>query len=325
MDLSAKIFLAGHGGLVGRAILKALKNKGFANILTRSRADLDLNNQDHVAKFLRNEQCDVVIDAAARVGGIHANNEYRTEFLYENLQIQNNLIWSSHLSGVKTFVFLGSSCIYPRNAPQPISEIDLLTGELELTNRPYALAKISGLELTSAIRYQYHKNYFSIMPTNLYGPNDNFHRENSHVVPALIRRFHEAKQQKIPEVTVWGSGRPMREFLFVDDCADGVVFLLQNITLASFANTKLAPLKWAHVNLGTGVDLATGDLARLIAKITEYPGKILFDSSKPDGTPRKVLDVSMLKSMGYEAKTTLEQGLRQTYSWFLNQDSLREV
>lgn len=308
--------------MVGSAICRALEAKGYTNLIVRTSAELDLRNQAAVQEFFETEKPEVVIDAAARVGGILANNDYPYQFLMENMQIQNNLIDASLKADVKKFIFLGSSCIYPKLAPQPLKEEYLLTGPLEPTNEWYAVAKITGVKACEAIRRQFGKDYISLMPTNLYGPFDNFDLKTSHVLPAMIRKFHEAKVKSeetlVPEhvegVTLWGSGTPMREFLYVEDLAEAVVFALEN----KFTDNLY--------NVGTGVDLTIRELAEIIQKIVGHTGEIIWDSSKPDGTPRKLMDVSKMTSAGWKAKTTLEDGIRKTYQWFLeHQDSFKEV
>lgn len=291
--------------MVGSAILTQLKKEGFTNLLTRTSAELDLRNQQHVADFFEAEKPDFVFLAAAKVGGIMANNTYRADFLYENLQIQNNVIHSSYLNNVKKLMFLGSSCIYPKLAPQPLKEEYLLTGLLEPTNEPYAIAKIAGIKMCDAYVAQYGCNFISVMPTNLYGYNDNYHPQNSHVLPALIRRFHEAKIQQVPSVTIWGTGTPKREFLFAEDLAEACYYLMQ-----THDQTGL-------INIGTGDDIAIKDLAVLIKTIVGYDGEIVFDHTKPDGTPRKLMDVSKLKSLGWEYKTDLANGIKLAYADFL--------
>ncbi|MFI5137841.1 MAG: GDP-L-fucose synthase family protein [Sphingobacteriales bacterium] len=306
MDKSAKIYIAGHRGMVGSAIYRKLEKEGFTNFVTRTSETLDLRNQQQVADFFETEKPDYVFLAAAKVGGIVANNTYRAEFLYDNLQIQNNIIHHSYLNDVKKLMFLGSSCIYPKLAPQPLKEEYLLTGLLEPTNEPYAIAKIAGIKMCDAYRAQYGCNYISVMPTNLYGYNDNYHPQNSHVLPALIRRFYEAKEQNVPDVTIWGTGSPMREFLFADDLADACYYLMQNYDEEGL------------VNIGTGEDLSISDLALLVKNIVGYTGEIRFDTSKPDGTPRKLMDVSKLHSKGWKHKVELEDGIKLAYQDFLN-------
>jgi GDP-L-fucose synthase len=314
-----KIYIAGHRGMVGSAVWKALEAKGYTNIIGRSSAELDLRNQAEVNEFFEKEKPDVVIDAAARVGGILANRDYPYHFLMENLQIQNNLIESSLLHEVKKFIFLGSSCIYPKLAPQPLKEEYLLTGPLEPTNEWYAIAKIAGVKACEAIRKQYGKEYISLMPTNLYGANDNFSLCTSHVLPAMIRKFHEAKLKSEKAginqpVALWGSGTPMREFLHVDDLAAAVCFAVEH------------QLPDHLYNVGTGVDLTIKELAETIQRIVGHQGEIIWDSTKPDGTPRKLLEVSKLHEVGWQARIGLEQGITTTYEWFLkNQDQFKEV
>jgi GDP-L-fucose synthase len=310
MEKDAKIYIAGHRGMVGSAIFRRLEKEGFTNFVTRTSAGLDLRNQQQVADFFASEKPDYVFLAAAKVGGIVANNTYRAEFLYDNLQIQNNIIHNAYLNGVKKLMFLGSSCIYPKLAPQPLQEDYLLTGPLEETNEPYAIAKIAGIKMCDAYRAQYGCNYISAMPTNLYGYNDNYHPQNSHVLPALIRRFHEAKEQHAPAVTIWGTGSPKREFLFADDLAEACYYLMQNYNEPGL------------VNVGTGEDISIKDLALLIKKIIGYEGEINFDTSKPDGTPRKLMDVTKLNNAGWKYHTTLEQGIALAYNDFLTKGQL---
>jgi GDP-L-fucose synthase len=305
LEKEAKIYIAGHRGMVGSAIHRKLIKEGFTNFILRTSTELDLRDQQQVAEFFKTHKPDYVFLAAAKVGGIVANNIYRADFLYENLQIQNNVIHSSYLNGVKKLMFLGSSCIYPKMAPQPLKEDYLLTGPLEETNEPYAIAKIAGIKMCDAYRAQYGCNYISVMPTNLYGYNDNYHPQNSHVLPALIRRFHEAKLNNAPEVTIWGSGTPMREFLFADDLASACYYLMQNYDEPNL------------INVGTGEDLSIKDLALLIKKVVGYAGDITFDAAKPDGTPRKLMDVSKLHSRGWKHIIELEEGIGLAYHDFL--------
>lgn len=310
----AKIYIAGHLGMVGSSVLDAFHRKGYSNIVTRTSEELDLRNQADVDDFMTHERPDAVILAAARVGGILANDQYPYQFLYDNLAIQNNVINAAHNNDVEQLIFLGSSCIYPKHASQPLKEEYLLTGPLEPTNEWYAVAKIAGIKLCEALRKQYGRNYISLMPTNLYGPRDNFDLETSHVVPAMIRKFHEAKENGHQPVTLWGSGSPMREFLYVKDLADAVLFAFEN------------QLEESMYNIGTGEDMSIKELALLIRKITGHRGEIVWDTSKPDGTPRKLLDVSKIHSEGWHHETPLEVGLKKTYSWFLeNQSELKEV
>jgi GDP-L-fucose synthase len=310
MEKESKIYIAGHRGMVGSAIYRKLVKEGYSNFITRTSDTLDLRNQQQVAEFFELEKPDYVFLAAAKVGGIVANNTYRAEFLYDNLQIQNNVIHNSYLNGVKKLMFLGSSCIYPKMAPQPLKEEYLLTGLLESTNEPYAIAKIAGIKMCDAYRAQYGCNYISVMPTNLYGYNDNYHPQNSHVLPALIRRFHEAKEQQLPEVVIWGTGSPKREFLFADDLAEACYYLMQNYNEEGL------------VNVGTGEDLSIKDLALLIKRIVGYEGEIKFDTSKPDGTPRKLMDVTKLHQKGWKHKIELEEGVKLAYNDFLSKESI---
>ena len=308
------VFVAGHRGMVGSAIVRRLQALGGVRILTASRAELDLGSQAAVQAFFAAQRIDHVVLAAAKVGGIHANNTYPAEFIYENLMIQANVIHAAHTAGVQRLLFLGSSCIYPRMAPQPMREDALLTGTLECTNEPYAIAKIAGIKLCESYNRQHGRDYRSVMPTNLYGPGDNFHPDNSHVIPALIRRFHEAARAEAPEVVVWGSGTPMREFLHVDDMAAASVHVM-NLPVADYqAHTQ--PML-SHINVGTGVDCTIRELAETVARVTGFRGALRFDASKPDGTPRKLMDVSRLKALGWEARIGLEDGLRDAYRWFL--------
>jgi GDP-L-fucose synthase len=305
VEKNAKIYVAGHRGMVGSAIFRKLQAEGYPNLLVRSSQELDLRNQQAVADFFASEKPDYVFLAAAKVGGIVANNTYRADFLYENLAIQNNVIHQAYLHGVKKLLFLGSSCIYPKLAPQPLKEEYLLTGLLEPTNEPYAIAKIAGIKLCDAYRDQYGCNFISVMPTNLYGYNDNYHPENSHVLPALIRKFHEAKISGVTNVTVWGTGSPLREFLFADDLADACYFLMQEYNEAGL------------VNIGTGHDLSIKELALLIKEVVGFTGDLVFDTSKPDGTPRKLMDVTKLHSLGWQHRIELKEGLALAYQDFL--------
>ena len=314
LDKSTRIYLAGHRGMVGAAILRKLKSAGFDQIITRTHDQLDLTQQANVAEFMGRELPEVVILAAAKVGGIYANNQYPAEFIYQNLMIETNVIHQAYRIGVKKLLFLGSSCIYPKLAEQPMREEALLTGVLEPTNEPYAIAKIAGLKLCESYNRQYGTDYRSVMPTNLYGPNDNYHPENSHVVPALLRRFHEAVQIGSPEVVIWGTGEPKREFLHVDDMADASLFVLSLDAEVYRASTR--PML-SHINIGTGVDVTIRELAETIAIVTGYQGRISFDVEKPDGTPRKLLDVSKLSKLGWQAKLSLADGLRDAYAWLL--------
>jgi len=311
MNRDSRIFVAGHRGLVGAALVRALTAQGFRNLVVRTRTELDLVDQASVRSFFDHERPDFVFLAAAKVGGIHANNTYRAEFIYQNLQIQNNVIDSSYRSGAQKLVFLGSSCIYPKSAPQPMLEDYLLSGPLEPTNEPYAVAKIAGIKLAEAYRDQYNFQSISLMPTNLYGPFDNFDPLNSHVLPALLRRFHEAKIERRSEVTIWGTGTPMREFLHVDDLADAAIFLAQNYNGAQI------------VNVGSGVEISIRTLALLIAKVVGFRGEIIQDACKPDGTLRKLLDVSRLSRLGWHPRIELHAGIESTYRWYLENGALQ--
>jgi GDP-L-fucose synthase len=313
-NIDRNIFVAGHRGMVGSALMRRLASLGYRNILTAGREELDLTNQVHVNSFFRKHSIDAVYMAAAKVGGIHANNTLPAEFIYQNLMVECNIVHAAHEAGVQDLLFLGSSCIYPKLAPQPMNEEALLTGMLEPTNEPYAIAKIAGIKLCESYNRQYGRNYRSVMPTNLYGPNDNFHPANSHVIPALLRRFHEAAQSNAEEVVVWGSGNPMREFLHVDDMAAASVHVMELDDEAY--RTHTTPML-SHINVGSGVDCAIRELAETLGHVTGFSGKITFDTSKPDGTPRKLMDVSRLRSLGWLAGIGLEEGLRDTYRWFL--------
>ncbi|WP_343700834.1 GDP-L-fucose synthase [Chitinophaga sp.] len=301
MQTNDKIYIAGHRGMVGSAIKRRLEKAGFSNFVTRTSAELDLRNQAAVEAFFAQEKPDYVFLAAAKVGGIVANNTYRAEFIYDNLMIQNNVIHQAYVHGVKKLMFLGSSCIYPKLAPQPLKEEYLLTGLLEPTNEPYAIAKIAGIKLCDAYRSQYGADFISVMPTNLYGPNDNYDLQNSHVLPALLRKFHDAKENGDPAVTIWGTGTPLREFLHADDMADACFFLMQQYS------------EPGPINIGVGKDISIADLARLVQKIVGYEGELQFDTSKPDGTPRKLMDVSKLNGLGWKASIQLEEGIRSVY------------
>ena len=314
MNTQPRIYVAGHNGLVGSAIVRTLRAQGHTDILTRSHRELELTDQAQVRAFFRAERIDQVYLAAARVGGIHANNTYPAEFIYDNMMVQANVVHEAWRNGVHKLLFLGSSCIYPRLATQPIKEEYLMSGMLEPTNEPYAMAKIAGIKLCESYNRQYGTDYRSVMPTNLYGPGDNYHPENSHVIPALMRRFHEARVGDAPEVVIWGSGTPMREFLYVDDMAAASVYVM-NLDQAAYAASTDA--MHSHINVGTGEDVTIADLARLVGEVVGYRGRIRFDTSKPDGTPRKLLDVSKLKHLGWQAGTPLPQGLRLAYDAFL--------
>jgi len=310
MDKTAKIYVAGHRGMVGSAIVRELQNQGFKNIVTRTSKDLDLKDQDAVSRFFQSEKPEYVFMAAAKVGGIHANNVYRAEFLYENLMIQNNVIHQSYVHKVKKLLFLGSSCIYPKLAEQPLVEESLLSGHLEPTNEPYAIAKITGIKMCEAYRDQYGCNFISAMPTNLYGPNDNYHPENSHVLPAMIRKFHEAKVQNKPNVELWGDGSPMREFLYADDLANALVYLMLNYNDKQF------------VNVGYGSDVTIQELAEKVSNIVGYKGGVIWDKTKPNGTPRKLMDSGKLFATGWRPKTNLEDGINSAYQDFLKMEGI---
>lgn len=326
IDKQARIYIAGHRGLVGSALVKNLQQKGYDNLILRSHAELDLTDQQATDNLFAQEKPEYVFLAAAKVGGIHANNEYPAEFIRDNLAIQGNVIHAAYRHGVKRLLFLGSSCIYPKLAPQPMKEEYLLTGPLEPTNRPYALAKIAGIEMCWSYNRQYGTRYLAVMPTNLYGPGDNYHLENSHVIPALIRKFHEAKQAKAPTVTVWGTGTPRREFLYSEDMADACVFLM-NLPDEQFApllgsdEVNTGKFEPPLVNIGVGEDVTIRELAETIRQVVGYEGGIVFDPTKPDGTPRKLLDVSVVGTLGWRAQTTMSDGMKMAYADFINQAS----
>ncbi len=309
---SSKIYIAGHNGMVGSAIWRNLESKGYTNLIGKSSKELDLRNQAQVEVFFEKEKPEYVFLAAAKVGGILANDTYRAEFIYDNLQIQNNVIHQSYVNGVKKLLFLGSSCIYPRDCPQPMKEEYLLTGELEQTNEPYAIAKIAGIKICESYNRQYGTNFISVMPTNLYGPGDNYDLKSSHVLPALIRKIHEAKMSNARFVELWGTGNPRREFLYVDDMADACVHLFENIDA-----DELYSMGITHINIGSGVDLTIKELAITIGKVIGYKGKIIYDSTKPDGTPQKLLDVSLLKKLGWNYIVNLKTGLKSTYNLYV--------
>jgi GDP-L-fucose synthase len=322
MNFGDKIYVAGHNGMVGSAIIRRLLEKGFVNIVTRSSSELDLINQESAHSFLQEEKPDYVVIAAAKVGGIYANNTYPAEFIYQNLLIEANLIHGSYLAGIKKLLFLGSSCIYPKESLQPIKEDYLLSGHLEPTNEPYAIAKITGIKLCESYNRQYGTDYRSIMPTNLYGPNDNFNLKNSHVIPALIRRFHEAKVENKPFVEVWGSGKAMREFLYVDDMAEASVHIM-NIDKKIW-ESKVDPML-SHINIGTGMDITIKDVVQTVKEVVGFCGEIVFNTKMPDGAKRKLLDVTKIKSLDWKHAITLKDGIKKTYNWFLeNNKKLRE-
>lgn len=314
-----KIFIAGHKGMVGSSVLKKLRQKSNTQLYTIHREQLDLLNQKDVLSFFEKNKFDLVIDCAAKVGGIHSNNKYRADFIYENLQIQNNLIHASYLTNVGKFLFLGSSCIYPKFADQPIKEEYLLTSPLEYTNEPYAVAKIAGIKMCESYYKQYGCNFISVMPTNLYGPNDNFHPQNSHVLPGLMHRFHLAKINNTPSVEIWGTGKAKREFMYIDDMADAVLLVIEKLEAKDLYAQNIS-----QINIGSGEETSIYDLAYKIAQVTGYTGEIKFDLTKPDGTLRKLLDCTRLKNLGYTAKIKIEDGLKDTYNWYLNnQDKLK--
>jgi GDP-L-fucose synthase len=319
MKKGSKIYIAGHNGLVGSAIKRNLEKKGFENLVYKTRKELDLMNEKAVRNFFEKEKPEYVFLAAAKVGGIVANRDYPADFIYQNLQIQNNIIHSSYLTGVKKLLFLGSSCIYPKFASQPMKEEYLLTGELEFTNEPYAIAKIAGIKMCQSYNRQYGTNFIACMPTNLYGPNDNFDLESSHVLPAMIRKFHEAKENQNKDVVLWGSGSPKREFLYVDDLADACLFLMEKYNPSKKENEKGE----IFLNIGTGKDLSIKELANTVKEAVNYQGEIIYDTSKPDGAPRKLLDVSKINNLGWKYKIGLETGIRKTYEWYKNNSKIQ--
>ena len=317
MKKSDKIFVAGHKGLAGTAIVESLEHQGFTNIMTRSRSELDLSKLSSVQEFFQNAKPDVVILAAAKVGGILADNVFRADFIYENLQIQNNVIWSAHANDVHRLIFLGSSCIYPRDCPQPIKEEYLLTGKLEYTNQPYAIAKIAGIELINSLRKQYNRDYFCVMPTNLYGKNDNYHPENSHVFASLIRKISEAKASNKAEVIVWGDGTPLREFMFSRDLGDAICFLAANVSFKDFEESSLGKdHNLCHINVGSGFEISIKELAQKISSLVQFEGNINFDLSKPNGTKRKLMDSSILNELGWKSDTNFDECLSKTIALF---------
>ncbi|MDR2099510.1 MAG: GDP-L-fucose synthase [Campylobacteraceae bacterium] len=315
MDKNSKIYVAGHRGLVGSAIVKNLLQKGYKNIVVKMHNELDLTEQQQVREFFAKEKIEYVFLAAAKVGGILANNTYRADFIYENMQIQNNIIYQSYRNGVKKLLFLGSSCIYPKNAPQPISEESLLTSSMEYTNEPYAIAKIAGIKMCESYNVQYGTNFISVMPTNLYGPNDNFDLNTSHVLPALLRKIHEAKINGKKTVEIWGSGTPRREFLYSEDMADACVFIMENVDFKDLIKDK-KEIRNTHINIGTGEDLTIRELASIIKKVVGFEGEFVFDATKPDGVMQKLCDVTKLSNLGWRYKTVLEDGIRKVYKIF---------
>ncbi len=317
MNKTSKIYIAGHRGLVGSAIVKNLESKGYTNLVYKTHAELDLTNQQAVAEFFKTEKPEYVILAAAKVGGIVANNTYRADFIYENLQIQNNIIHQSYVHGVDKLLFLGSTCIYPKNAPQPMKEDSLLTSPLEYTNEPYAIAKIAGIKMCESYNLQYGTNFISVMPTNLYGPNDNFDLETSHVLPALLRKMHEAKLNNASKVEIWGSGKPRREFLYSEDMADACVFLLENRDFKDTYSKDEKEIRNTHINIGTGKDISIKELAETIKRVVGFQGELYFNTEKPDGTMVKLTDPSKLHALGWRHKVELEDGIRIVYAWYL--------
>lgn len=318
MNKTSKIYIAGHRGLVGSAIVKNLTEKGYTNLVYKTHSELDLCNQSEVAKFFADEKPEYVILAAAKVGGIVANNTYRADFIYENIQIQNNVIHQAYVNGVTKLLFLGSTCIYPKNAPQPMREDCLLTSPLEYTNEPYAIAKIAGIKMCESYNIQYGTNFVSVMPTNLYGPNDNFDLTTSHVLPALIRKMHEAKLSDAPTVEIWGSGKPRREFLYSEDMADACVFLLESRDFKDTYDVNDKEIRNTHINIGTGVDISIKELALMIKEIVGFKGDLYFDDTKPDGTMVKLTDVSKLHALGWKHKVQLEEGIKTMYNWYVS-------
>jgi len=316
MNLKSKIYVAGHNGLVGSAIIRKLKSSGYENLIVKTHSELDLTDQLNVSLFFEKEKPDYVVLAAAKVGGIEANNTYRADFIFQNLQIQNNVIHQSYLHGIKKLLFLGSSCIYPKNSTQPLSEESLLTGPLEFTNEPYAIAKIAGMKMCESYNLQYGTNFISLMPTNLYGQNDNFDLKTSHVIPALIKKIHDAKKQNLMKVEIWGSGNPIRDFLYSDDFADSAVFVLESVNFEDLLINKKRIIN-THINIGTGIGVSIKELALIIKKVVDYKGEFIFNTSKPDGTMLKVIDVKKINLLGWKYKVNLEDGIDLLYNWYL--------
>ena len=316
MNLKSKIYVAGHNGLVGSAIIRKLKSSGYENIIVKTHSELDLTDQLNVSLFFEKEKPDYVVLAAAKVGGIEANNTYRADFIFQNLQIQNNVIHQSYLHGIKKLLFLGSSCIYPKNSTQPLSEESLLTGPLEFTNEPYAIAKIAGMKMCESYNLQYGTNFISLMPTNLYGQNDNFDLKTSHVIPALIKKIHDAKKQNLMKVEIWGSGNPIRDFLYSDDFADSAIFVLESVNFEDLLINKKRIIN-THINIGTGIGVSIKELALIIKKVVDYKGEFIFNTSKPDGTMLKVIDVKKINLLGWKYKVNLEDGIDLLYNWYL--------
>lgn len=316
MNLNSKIYVAGHNGLVGSAIIRKLKSNGYENLIIKTHSELDLTDQLNVSLFFEKEKPDYVVLAAAKVGGIEANNTYRADFIFQNLQIQNNVIHQSYLHGIKKLLFLGSSCIYPKNSTQPLSEESLLTGPLEFTNEPYAIAKIAGMKMCESYNLQYGTNFISLMPTNLYGQNDNFDLKTSHVIPALIKKIHDAKKQNLMKVEIWGSGNPIRDFLYSDDFADSAVFVLESVNFEDLLVNKKKIIN-THINIGTGIGVSIKELALIIKKVVDYKGEFIFNTSKPDGTMLKVIDVKKINLLGWKYKVNLEDGIDLLYNWYL--------
>ena len=316
MNLKSKIYVAGHNGLVGSAIIRKLKSNGYENLIIKTHSELDLTDQLNVSLFFEKEKPDYVVLAAAKVGGIEANNTYRADFIFQNLQIQNNVIHQSYLHGIKKLLFLGSSCIYPKNSTQPLSEESLLTGPLEFTNEPYAIAKIAGMKMCESYNLQYGTNFISLMPTNLYGQNDNFDLKTSHVIPALIKKIHDAKKQNLMKVEIWGSGNPIRDFLYSDDFADSAVFVLESVNFEDLLVNKKRIIN-THINIGTGIGVSIKELALIIKKVVDYKGEFIFNTSKPDGTMLKVIDVKKINLLGWKYKVNLEDGIDLLYNWYL--------